>query len=134
MATDIEAASQFEQGDRLEADALPSLTDDESHNLPATQKGKMSAGVESSTDCLGPRGGRSHFKRGNSTVLRIPRVHFRRCGESGEQDSGGNGRAGTGRKRKANPLRVTMIDPVTSEGDHVYRSVPLGLSARGKNS
>jgi hypothetical protein len=37
MAIDIKIASQFEQGDRPEADALSSLTDDESHNLPATQ-------------------------------------------------------------------------------------------------
>jgi hypothetical protein len=82
MATDIEIAFQFEQGDRPEADALPSLTDDESHNLPATQKGKMSAGVESSNDCLGPRGHRSPFGRGNSAALRLSRVHFRRCGEA----------------------------------------------------
>jgi len=134
MATDIEAASQFEQGDRLKADALPSLTDDESHNLPATQKGKMSAGVESSNDCLGPRGRRSPFRRGNFPALRLPSVHFRHCGESDEPHSGRAGRAEAERNRGAGPRRATMIDPATDEGDDVYRSVPLGLSARGKNS
>jgi hypothetical protein len=134
MATDIKTASQFEQGDRPEADALPSLTDDESHNLPATQKGKMITGVESSNDCLGPRGRRSPFGRGNSTALRLPRVRFRRCGESDEPDSGRDGRAEAERKRGADPRRVTMIDLATDEGDDVYRSVTLGLSARGENS
>ena len=120
MATDIKIASQFEQGDRPEADALPSLTDDESHNLPATQKGKMSAGVESSNDCLGPRGRRSPFGRGNSTALRLPRVRFRRCEESDEPDSGRDGRAEAERKRGADHRRVTMIAPATDEGDDVY--------------
>ena len=89
MATDIKTAYQFEPGDRLEADALPSLADDESHNLPATHKGQnerrggIFEGLSRST-----RSPFAFWTRGNITALRLPRVHFRRCGESDEPDSG----------------------------------------------